>query len=187
MAHRQKTAWCCAGSNAVPRSIARFPIAMQHRVAARASRVRSCRAMHRYAQVVSGAGASRSTCRRRTCSSDCKRLLCRRGRGVSPKLRLATRGARPLHAPSTHVHPSTHVGFHLGAVRGARRRQQDRTRQRPGGGRRRSGAARKAHCRASARAQVVVARLAVRPPRARDASTSRASTSSVRSVAARPC
>ena len=42
-----------------------------------------------------------------------------------------------------------HVGFHLSAVRGPRRRRQDRARPRPGGRRRGSGAARSARRRAS--------------------------------------
>src|SRR5437870_2415797 len=56
---------------------------------------------------------------------------------------------------------SPYVRFHLGAVCGAGRRWKDRARQRAAGDRKSPRAARKRTCRAAARAQVVLAGLAV--------------------------
>src|SRR5215470_2600311 len=55
-----------------------------------------------------------------------------------------------------------HVGFRIGALRGARRRRKGRARRRPGSDRRQADATRAAPRRASARAQVVLAGVAVR-------------------------
>ena len=105
-----------------------------------------------------------------------------------PKVRLASGGARPLHASPSHVHPSTHVGFHLGAVRGACRRRKDRTRPRAGGHRRRiwRGLEKRLAEHRLARKSSSLGWL-FGSPRARDRGRSRASTSSVTSAAARPC